>query len=56
MAKNPRDPKAVKKLIADAQQRKIDKGVVAFVKRIIKSDQDRRDSSGGGTRKTPRDS
>jgi hypothetical protein len=54
MAKNPRDPKAVKKLIADAQQRQVDSAVIRFVKGVIKSEKARRDSSGGGTRKKPR--
>lgn len=55
MAKNPRTPEAVNKLIADAQQRQIDRGVIAYVKRVITSDKARRDSTGGGTRKAPRD-
>lgn len=54
MAKNPREPKNVKKLIADAQERRVENAVVAYVKRVIASDQARRDGNGGGTRKNPR--
>lgn len=52
--KNPRPAKAVEKLIADAKQRQVDNAVMRFIKRIVASDQVRRDSNGSGTRSAGR--
>lgn len=55
MAKNPREPKAVKKLIADATENQIERGVFAYLKRVAASAAAaRRNNGGGGTRKNPR--
>jgi hypothetical protein len=52
--KNPRKPKAVEQLIADAQQRQADNAVIAFIKGIRAEIAARNASHGGGTRKKPR--
>ena len=49
-SKNPREPRNVKKLIAEAKARKVESAVVRYIKRIIASDNDRRNGHGGGTR------
>lgn len=51
---NPRKPKAVLKLIADAKERQVENAVVAWVKGVIKSDEARRKNNGGGTRGSAR--
>ena len=54
MSQHRRKPKAVLKLIADAQERQVENAVVAWIKGVIKSDQARRDGNGGGTRRNGR--
>jgi hypothetical protein len=59
-AKNPREPKAVRKLIADAQRRRTDPAAIAFLKKIglyvgrDKGIDVKPSSNGGGTRRKPR--
>jgi hypothetical protein len=50
---NPREPKNVKKLIADAKARKAENAVVRYVKRII-AQQKQQPPNGGGTRRSGR--
>lgn len=49
MPKNPRDPKAVRKLIADAQERQVERGMLAWLRRLREADKARRDTNGDGT-------
>lgn len=53
-SKNPREPKNVRKLIADAQQRKVDSAVVRYVRKIVDEIANRRNGHGGGTRRGQR--
>lgn len=52
MTKNPREPKNVKKLIADAEQRQRDRPLLNWLAKIIGSDEAARNrrQNGGGTR------
>lgn len=51
MGKNPREPKHVKKLIADAQERKIENLVIRFIKGVRASNEAiRQRNANGGTR------
>lgn len=46
-----REPRAVKKLIADAQARQVERSLLDWLKRLAARDQQRRDTNGGsGTR------
>lgn len=52
MSGNPREPKNVKKLIADAEQRQRDRPLLNWLAKIVKNDQAARNrrQNGGGTR------
>jgi hypothetical protein len=56
MGKNPRDPKNVKKLIADAKERQVESAHASWLAGLVQRLSNIRNNgaAGGGTRRRPR--